>query len=317
MSERVSHDTALQALARGDPAALLLFEAGCWRATPAMRGCGWARRRRWNWRVTGAARGFVAQQVADQAPGFHRRADLSGGAAAGCRRGGFHRPFTDRPLRARRKTPTFPPRISRRSPPPIFQPVLRRSLPKPRTRFAHEQHFALLEAIHAGAAGEWDRAEAIFAGLADDRPQRLLARGAPPPARRRSAGGGQPARAGTGPAIRQNIAAWALRGIAWRLAGGSARRMVARTGRIGAAPAPRCAHRADRRGRPRCCAACIRSRRYRLGQSLRGGTQTRGYPVPAQRTGAGRTPCRDPRIAGDLPRPAAACRRCPSAAAPP
>ena len=34
-----------------------------------------------------------------------------------------------------------------------------------RKRFPNEPHFALLEAIHSGSAGEWDRAEAIFAQL--------------------------------------------------------------------------------------------------------------------------------------------------------
>ena len=37
-------------------------------------------------------------------------------------------------------------------------------------RFPNEPHFSLLEAVNAGAAGEWDRADAIFAKLALNSP---------------------------------------------------------------------------------------------------------------------------------------------------
>ena len=43
-----------------------------------------------------------------------------------------------------------------------------------RRRFPALPHFALLEAIHAGSAGDDARAGAIFAGLADESPLRFL-----------------------------------------------------------------------------------------------------------------------------------------------
>ena len=294
---------------------------GCWRATPAMRGCGWARRRRWNRRVTGAARGSWRNRFADQAPGFTAAPDLSGGRCLACRRGDFNRPFPTGRCAAPRKTPTFPPRISRRSPPPIFQPVLRRSLPKP-ARALSRTAFRPARSHPCRAAGEWDRGrgESLQAS-ADDRPQRLLHE-----ARHRLRGTIRWRRTACsrGPVLagdRQNLAHGHC--AASRGAGrGSARRIgLAETGRIGAASSPSMRAPGCGRGRRAAAPPCIRSRQLtRSVKSLRGGTQTRGILFRRKkRTRAGRTPCqRSAHSAGDLPAQLPPARPlCQSAAAPP
>jgi len=85
-----------------------------------------------------------------------------------------------------------------------------------RTAFTNEPHFALLEAIYASAAGQWDRAEANFASLPQQSPDRWLHEA------RHRIRGGDPHAADTllDRVMAQDpwdISAWALRGIAWRL----------------------------------------------------------------------------------------------------
>ncbi|MEE4155572.1 MAG: tetratricopeptide repeat protein [Erythrobacter sp.] len=143
-----------------------------------------------------------------------------------------------------------------------------------RARFPGEPHFALLEAIHASSAGEWDRAEAIFAGLPANTPQRALheARHA---LRARDLERTLDLLERALAQAPWDIAAWALRGIAWRLAQDDRahwlheqpglvelRPLIAREGLIEeASEALRALH--EGAAMP-------------LGQSLRGGTQTRG-----------------------------------------
>ncbi|MEM1195866.1 MAG: tetratricopeptide repeat protein [Pseudomonadota bacterium] len=85
-----------------------------------------------------------------------------------------------------------------------------------RACFPAEPHFALLEAMHAGAAGDWTRAEAIFEGLPTQSAPRWLAE-----ARHRlRAGDAKPAEALVDRALERapaDIAAWALMGVIWRL----------------------------------------------------------------------------------------------------
>jgi hypothetical protein len=134
--------------------------------------------------------------------------------------------------------------------------------------------FAFLEAVHAGSAGDWERAERIFAGLDFDTPLRALHE-----ARHRiRSGETAQAEALLERALADkpwDIEAWALRGIVWRLAGDARaewlheqaglvelRPLVAREGLI-----------ADVVGELRRLHA---GSAMPLGQSLRGGTQTRG-----------------------------------------
>jgi tetratricopeptide (TPR) repeat protein len=147
-----------------------------------------------------------------------------------------------------------------------------------RQRFPGEPHFAFLEAVHAGSAGQWDRAEAIFATLADTRPLRFLneARHAMRAqqiervhALLDKALAGDP----------WDISAWALRGIAWRLGEDATSRSKAawlheQAGLVALREL------AGRKGLVDDAAGELRAIHARstmpLGQSLRGGTQTRG-----------------------------------------
>lgn len=272
MSERVSHDTALQALARGDPAALLLFDrllAGDPGNARLWLGKAQALE------LAGDRRGarIVAQQVADQAPGFTAALTYLAGLLLAAGEADFPAPFRQAAARAP-QDPNIPAAHIEALAAADFSACAAAIAAEARTRFAHEQHFALLEAIHAGAAGEWDRAEAIFAGLADDRPQRLLHEA------RHRLRGDDPlaadsllARVLAGDS--SDIAAWALRGIAWRLAGDPrAAWLHEQAGLVRLQPL-------DARTGLIAEAAALLRRLHQvaalpLGQSLRGGTQTRG-----------------------------------------
>lgn len=85
-------------------------------------------------------------------------------------------------------------------------------------QFPDQPHFILLEAINAGAAGDDDRAEAIFAQLAIAGPDRQLYE-----ARHRIRRGEFDAAQGLLDGVINvdpwNISAWALRGIVWRCLG--------------------------------------------------------------------------------------------------
>ncbi|MDP5103873.1 MAG: putative 2OG-Fe(II) oxygenase, partial [Erythrobacter sp.] len=143
-----------------------------------------------------------------------------------------------------------------------------------RRRFPNEPHFALLEAIHAGSAGDDARADAIFASLQDQRPLRLLHE-ARHRLRRRDPAAAERLLASALIAEPWDISAWALRGIAWRMLGDDRaawlheqaelvqlRPLAGDAGLIDAAIA---ALRKVHETSP-----------MPLGQSLRGGTQTRG-----------------------------------------
>jgi len=143
-----------------------------------------------------------------------------------------------------------------------------------RTRFAGNSQLALAEAIHAGAAGDDARAEAVFASLSESSPERFVHEA------RHRIRRGELRRADTlldraAERDRWNIGIWALRGIIWRLAGDrraewlhgtkGLMRMVALpdAARVLDAAIPLLHRLHDGSALP-------------LGQSLRGGTQTRG-----------------------------------------
>lgn len=143
-----------------------------------------------------------------------------------------------------------------------------------RRRFPDEAHFALLEAIHAGSAGDDERAEAIFTGLTDQRPlrQRHEARHR---LRRRDPLAADRLLGRVMEAEPWDISAWALRGIAWRLMGDSRAAWLHEQANL--------VQLRPLAGRAALVEEAIAALRavhatspMPLGQSLRGGTQTRG-----------------------------------------
>lgn len=140
--------------------------------------------------------------------------------------------------------------------------------------FRDEPHFAYLEAVYASTAGHLDRAEAIFNGLAKDDDDRWLQEA------RHRIRRGEPDRADALlgrvlDGLPWNISAWALRGAAWRMLGDAradwlhgsdtlVRSMPLRDGEAILPDAVGLLHELHDRSP------------FPLGQSLRGGTQTRG-----------------------------------------
>jgi Tfp pilus assembly protein PilF len=142
----------------------------------------------------------------------------------------------------------------------------------------HQSYFAFLEAVHSGADGQWDRAEAIFKTLEFAGPDRALQE-ARHRLRARDIARTHALLDEALVADPWSINAWALRGIAWRLGDDDASRaksawlheqagLVAQTDLCGASDLISRAKghlRKLHEGVP-----------MPLGQSLRGGTQTRG-----------------------------------------
>nr|WP_298925917.1 putative 2OG-Fe(II) oxygenase [uncultured Erythrobacter sp.] len=143
-----------------------------------------------------------------------------------------------------------------------------------RKAFPTAEHFALSEAVHSGTAGDWERAEAIFSDLKDDRPVRHLNE-----ARHRLRNHDLEAaerlldKAAHGD--RWDIATWALRGIVWRLSSDPrADWLHGQDGLVQFLPLEAADDLIKR------STAFLRELHAHsampLGQSLRGGTQTRG-----------------------------------------
>lgn len=134
-------------------------------------------------------------------------------------------------------------------------------------------HFSMLEALHLGSAGEWDAAETIFAKLEYETPQRHLHE-----ARHRLRGGtpdqAQERLTKVLKAEPWDIAAWALLGLAWRAMGDPRKEWLhEQAGLVNFLPLQAHStlteeaidHLRELHGRSP----------FPLGQSLRGGTQTR------------------------------------------
>ncbi|SHN56398.1 putative 2OG-Fe(II) oxygenase [Erythrobacter sanguineus] len=272
MNDTVSHDMAQQALARGDPAALALFDRLLARDPGNARL--WLGKAQ-ALELAGDRRGarIVAQQIAGQAPGFTAALTYLAGMLLAAGEPDFAAPFRQAAARAPHD-PNIPAAHVEALAAADLSAEAAAIAAEARTRFPHEPHFALLEAIHAGAAGEWDRADALYAALADDRPQRLLHE-----ARHRLRGQdpltAEHLLAQVLTAEPGDIAAWALRGIAWRLADDPrAAWLHEQAGLVRLQPL------AARAGLIAEAAALLRdlhkAAALPLGQSLRGGTQTRG-----------------------------------------
>ncbi|MDC8754059.1 putative 2OG-Fe(II) oxygenase [Erythrobacter sp. sf7] len=221
--------------------------------------------------VTGAR--VIAEQIVQQAPGFLAGLTFLSGLRLAAGEADFTAPFRDAAARVP-QDPNIPATHIETLAGLDHAGQAAEVAAEARRRFPNEAHFALLEAIHAGSAGDYARADAIFAALADERPLRFLhearhrLRGRDPEAAERLL-------------VRVlasdpwDISAWALRGMAWRLADDpraewlhdqaglvQLRPLVGREGLVAEAIAElRRLHAASS---------------MPLGQSLRGGTQTRG-----------------------------------------
>ena len=269
---RALHGRARVALARGEDDAVARFD----RALVASPGDAelWLGKAQ-ALELAGDVRGarLIAEQLAQQAPGFLGGLTFLAGLRLAAGEPDFTAPFHE----AARRAPLDP-----NIPASQIETLAGLDLAaeaadiaaKARRSFPNVAHFALLEAIHAGSSGDYDRAEAIFADLVDPRPIRHLHE-----ARHRLRGHDpEAAEALLTRALAADpwdISAWALRGIAWRMAGDDRAQwlheqpglvqmqpLLARHGLVAEAIAQlRLLHAASS---------------MPLGQSLRGGTQTRG-----------------------------------------
>lgn len=216
---------------------------------------------------------IVAQQLSDQAPSFLAAHAL----LAQLRLAAQDQDFTSHYEVALRKHPRNPNILAAQCEVLAgldFAAEAMSIAARARQAFPEEAHFELLEAVHAGAAGQWDRAEQIFATMEVQSPDRKLQEA------RHRIRGQQPERADALLADvllawPWDIAAWALYGIVWRLV-----------------EDPRAEWLHEQAGlvqlRPLECDPIILNQAtdtlrilhanssQPLGQSLRGGSQTRG-----------------------------------------
>lgn len=215
----------------------------------------------------------IAEQITQQAPGFLAGLSYLAGLRLAAGEADFAAPFR---LAAARvpQDPNIPATHIETLAGLDFAGEAVEVAAEARRRFPNEVHFALLEAIHAGSAGQFARAEAIFASLTDPRPLRFLhearhrLRARDPIAADRLL---QRALADDP----WDISAWALRGIGWRLADDpKAQWLHEQVGLVQLKPLV---------GRDGLLDDAINQLRrlhaaasMPLGQSLRGGTQTRG-----------------------------------------
>jgi len=215
----------------------------------------------------------VAQQICEQAPGYTEALKFHSGLLLAAGEEDFTAPFR----KAAAKAPQDP------NIPAIHADTLAGLdhtseaadvAAEARKRFANEPYFALLEAVHSGAAGEWARAEAIWGSLALDTPVRAVHE-----ARHRIRSKElERADALLDSALAANpwdISTWALRGIVWRLSEDErAQWLHEQAGLVQLRPL------VARDGLVEDAVAQLRELHagsaQPLGQSLRGGTQTRG-----------------------------------------
>jgi len=273
---RALHGRARVALERGEAEALERFDAAL-RVNPgdADLWLGKAQALEVAGDVAGAR--VIAEQLCAQAPGFIAALTFLAGLKHAAGEADWTSPFAEAAKKAP-QDPNIPATHAETFAGLDHAAEAAEIAAHARKRFPAEPHFALIEAVHAGSAGQWDRAEAIFAGLCDDRALRHLhearhALRARDLARVHAcldrAFAGDP----------WDISAWALRGIAWRLGeDDDAREKAAWLHEQAGLVELR--ELAGRAGLVEDAVAELRAIHARstmpLGQSLRGGTQTRG-----------------------------------------
>ena len=225
--------------------------------------------------VAGDVKGarVVAEQICQQAPGFIAALTFLSGLRLAAGEQDFAAPFRDAASRAP-QDPNIPATHAETLAGLDYAAEAADIAAEARNRFPNEPLFGFLEAVHSGSAGDWDRAERVFAALDLDTPMRALHE-----ARHRiRAGDTARAEALLDRALSENpwdIAGWALRGIVWRMAGDArADWLHEQAGLVELRPLE---------GRDGLiCDAASELRKLHagsampLGQSLRGGTQTRG-----------------------------------------
>lgn len=167
--------------------------------------------------LAGDAKGarIVARQIAEQAPGFIAALSFLSGLYLADGEADFTAPFAAAAAKAPQDPNILAAWIDALAGIERFAEAAAVAA-RARARFPAEPHFALLEAMHSGAAGDWTRAEAIFEELPTKSAPRWLAE-----ARHRlRAGAVEPAEALVNRALEAapgDIAAWALMGVIWRL----------------------------------------------------------------------------------------------------
>lgn len=215
----------------------------------------------------------IAEQIAHQAPNYLAGLTFLAGLRLAAGEADFTAPFRDAAARAPQDPAIAATHIETLAGLDYASEAAEIAA-EARRRFPAQPLFALLEAIHAGSAGDDARAEAIFAGLPDESPLRFLHE-ARHRLRQRDPEAADRLLQRVLAVDPWDISAWALRGMAWRLAGDARagwlhdqpglvqlRPLVAREGLVAEAIAElRRLHAASS---------------MPLGQSLRGGTQTRG-----------------------------------------
>ena len=215
----------------------------------------------------------IAEQICAQAPGFIVALEFLAGLRLAAEEADFTAPFAEAAKRVP-QDPNIPAAHAETLAGLDHAREAAEVAAEARRRFPNEPHFALLEAIHAGSAGEWDHAEAIFRTL----PQRSPTRNLHEARHRIRSGDTAAAEALLSEVLASNpwdISAWALRGIGWRVAGDArADWLHEQAGLVQTQPL------IGREGLIEDAVAQLRNLHagsaMPLGQSLRGGTQTRG-----------------------------------------
>ncbi|MDJ0979847.1 MAG: putative 2OG-Fe(II) oxygenase [Erythrobacter sp.] len=220
---------------------------------------------------------IVAEQIAAQAPGFIAALSFLSSLYLAAGESDFTAPFAAAAAKAPQDPNILAAWINSFAGIERFADAARIA-DQARAAFPAEPHFALLEALNAGSAGDWDRAEAVFADLALESAQRWLAEA------RHRLRAGQIAMSqalvdkalDTAP---HDVAAWALQGIVWRLSEtdegkAKARWLHEQAGLVQMRPLIAQDGLLER-VRTRL-EALHEGAGMPLGQSLRGGSQTRG-----------------------------------------